>query len=259
MSDGYTHTPVTVAGKRAVVIGGTSGIGRAIARAFAADGADVIATSRTEERVADTADSLRELGADTVELTCDVTDRESLERLERDVVDAFGSVDVLVNSPSYIARKGVLDASEEDWADVFDLQMDGTYRATQIFGGSMGSGSVINIASLSALVAIPNLAAYSAAKGGVDAFTRVAAEELGPEIRVNAVRPGFIVSEQTTGTYTEGTPRYETIKRRTVEGRLGDPEEVAGAVIYLASDAASYTTGEILTVDGGFTQSTFPS
>lgn len=258
MTDDHTHTPVTVEGKRAVVVGGTSGIGRAVARAFAADGADVIATSRTEERVADTAASLRELGADTVELTCDVTDRESLERLRRDAFDAFGGIDVLVNSASYIARKGVLDASEEEWRDVFDLQMDGTYRATQIFAREMDSGSVVNIASLSGQLAIPDLAAYSAAKGGIDSFTRVAAEELGPEIRVNAVRPGFIVSEQTTGTYTEGTPRHETIERRTVDGRLGDPEEVAGAVIYLASDAASYTTGEIITVDGGFTQSTFP-
>ena len=258
MSDEYTHTPVTVEGKRAVVVGGTSGIGRAIALAFAADGADVIAASRTEETVADTAASLRDLGADTTELTCDVTDRESVERLRRDAFDAFGGVDVLVNSAGYVAREGVRDVSEADWADVFDLQMDGTYRATQAFAREMDSGSVINVASLSARLAIPNLAAYSAAKGGVDAFTRTAAEELGPEIRVNAVRPGFIESDQTSGAYAEGTVRRETIERRTVDARMGDPEEVAGAAIYLASDAASYTTGEILTVDGGFTASTFP-
>ncbi|WP_248905469.1 SDR family NAD(P)-dependent oxidoreductase [Halocatena marina] len=257
MNDDFTHTPVTVENKRAVVIGGTSGIGQAVAKAFAADGADVIAASRTEEKVANTAASLRELGADTAELTCDVTDRESVERLQHDAFDVFGGVDILVNSASYIARTDVLEASEEDWADVFDLQIDGTYRATQVFANAMDTGSVINIASLSARLAIPNLAAYSAAKGSIDAFTRVAAEELGPEIRVNAVRPGFIVSEQTTGTYTEGTPRHETIEQRTVGGRMGGPEEIAGAVIYLASDAASYTTGEILTVDGGFSASTF--
>lgn len=259
MGDEGVHTPVTVEGKRAVVIGGTSGIGQAIAEAFAADGADVIATSRTAEKVRETSDTLRELGANTAELTCDATDRESLERLRRDVLEVYDGIDVLVNSPSYIARTTVRDASEEEWADVIDLQLSGTYRATQLFSREMDSGSIVNIASLSARLAIPSLVAYSAAKGGIDAFTRVAAEELGPQIRVNAVRPGFIVSEQTTGTYTEGTPRHETIKRRTVEGRLGAPEEVAGAVIYLASDAASYTTGEIITIDGGFTQSTFPS
>lgn len=254
----YSHTPVTVDGKRAVVIGGTSGIGRGIALGFAAEGADVIASSRTGENVAETAAELRDLGAETAELTCDVTDRDSLERLRDGAVEALDGIDVLVNSPSYIARKSVSEASETDWSAVFDVQIDGTFRATQVFAEAMESGSVINIASLSSELAIPNLAAYSTAKGGIDAFTRTAAEELGPEIRVNGVRPGFIVSEQTSGTYTEGTPRHDTIVDRTVDGRLGRPEEITGVVVYLASDAASYTTGEIVTVDGGFTRSTFP-
>ncbi|WP_101297024.1 SDR family NAD(P)-dependent oxidoreductase [Halegenticoccus soli] len=253
----FTHTPVTVDGKVAVVVGGTSGIGRAIALGFAADGADVVATSRTPERVATTADELRELGADTREITCDVTDRESLERLRDAVREEFGTVDVLVNSPSYIARKPVREVTEEQWRDVFEVQLDGTYRATQVFADGMDSGSVINMASLSSLIAIPNLAAYSTAKGGIDAFTRVAAKELGPDIRVNAIRPGFIQSDQTEGTYTEGTPRFEEIRRRTTQGRMGRADEITGAAIYLASDAASYTTGEILTVDDGFTADAF--
>ena len=254
----YDHTPVTVAEKSAVVIGGTSGIGRAIALGFAAEGADVGAASRTCERVERTAEEIREHGASTIEVTCDATDRESLRSLRDEVLDAFGGVDTLVYAPSYIARQGVAEATDAEWRKVFDVHLDGAYRAMQLFAPEMnGGGSVLHVASASAVGAIPNLAAYSAAKGGVDALTRVAADEFGPDLRVNAIRPGFVVSDQTEGTYTEGTPRFGTIKSRTCHGRLGRPEEMVGAAIYLASDAASYTTGEILTVDDGFLNHTF--
>lgn len=253
----YTHSPVTVAGKTAVVVGATSGIGRAIALGFAEDGADVVATSRSPDRVERTAEELRERGADTLEITCDVTEREDIVDLRDAVLEEFGSIDVLVYSPSYIARETVLEVTDEQWEDVFDVQLKGAYRATQLFAREMDEGAIVHIASASAETAIPNLAAYSTAKGGIDAFTRVAAEELGPEIRVNAIRPGFVVTEQTQGTYTDGEPRFETIKDRTTQGRLGRPEEMVGAVIYLASDAAGYTTGEIVTVDDGFIAATF--
>ena len=253
----YNHTPVTVEGKSAVVIGGTSGIGRGVALGFAEEGADVIAASRSEDSVARTAAEIRDRGANTAEVTCDVTDRKSVERLCETAFEEFGDVDVLVNSPSVIAREDVADVTEEQWADVFDVQINGTYRATQIFAREMDEGSVINFSSVSSVSAIPNLSAYSTAKGAVDAFTRAAADELGPEIRVNAIRPGFIVTEQTKGTYTEGEPRFETIKSRTTHGRLGRPEEITGAAVYLASDAAEYTTGSILTVDDGFISGTF--
>ncbi|MFB6119709.1 MAG: SDR family NAD(P)-dependent oxidoreductase [Halobacteriaceae archaeon] len=253
----YSHSPVTVDGKRAVVLGGTSGIGRAIALAFAEEGADVAAASRTEADVERTATEVRERGAETFAQTADVTDREQIRALRDRAVEEFGGVDVLVNSPGAIAREGVSDVSEAEWDAVFDVQLDGTYRATQEFAEVMETGSIVNISSMSSVTAIPDLAAYSTAKGGIDSFTRVAAEELGPEIRVNAVRPGFIVTAQTQGTYTDGEPRYETIKKRTTQERLGRPEEVAGAAVYLASDAASYTTGEVLTVDDGFGSATF--
>ncbi|MFH5800696.1 SDR family NAD(P)-dependent oxidoreductase [Haladaptatus sp. CMAA 1911] len=251
------YRPVTVEGKTAVVIGGTSGIGRAIAIGFAKDGADVVATSRSESRVGDTAETLRAEGADTVEVTCDVIARETLESV-RETVDAeLGGTDVLVNSPSSIARSDIADATDAEWDAVFDVQLDGTRRATQVFAPEMEDGSIINVASLSAELAMPELAAYSTAKGGLGAFTRVAAQEFAPEVRVNAVRPGFIESKQTEGVYAEGMPRHDRIAERTAAGRLGHPEEIIGAAIYLASDAASYTTGEILTVDSGFTANTF--
>jgi len=253
----YTHTPVTVEGKTAVLIGATSGIGRAIALGFAEEGADVVATSRSEDRVATTADELRERGAETLEVTCDATDRADVIDLRDAVIEEFGSIDTLVYAPSYIARESIDEVTERQWDDVFDVQLKGAYRATQVFAEAMDEGSILHIASESARSAIPNLAAYSVAKGGLDTLVRVAAEELGPEIRVNAVRPGFIESEQTEGTYTEGEPRFETIEARTTQERLGRPAEITGAAIYLASDAASYTTGEIVTVDDGFGAATF--
>ncbi len=253
----YSHTPIDVSEQTVVAIGATSGIGRAIALGFAAEGADVVATSRSADRVERTADELRERGADTIERTCDVTVREDLVELREAALETFGGVDVVVYAPSYIARAGVLEVTDEEWERVFDVQLTGARRATQLFAREMDGGSILHIASASAETAIPNLAAYSVAKGGLDTLIRVAAEELGPEIRVNGIRPGFVRSEQTEGTYTEGEPRFETIRERTTTGRLGRPEEIVGAALYLVSDAASYTTGEIVTVDDGFTSATF--
>jgi len=253
----YEHTPVTVEGKRAVVIGGTSGIGRALARGFAADGADVVATSRSEDSVAETAAELRDLGAETIERTCDVTDRETLVDLRDATIDALGGVDVLVTSQSYIARSTLTAGTENEWDAVFDVQLDGTYRAVQTFAERMDEGSIITISSISNGMSIPNLVPYTTAKGGIDAFTRVAARELGPDIRVNAIRPGFVRTEQTGGTYDEGTDRHGEIVRRTTHGRMAEPEEMVGAAIYFASDAASYANGSVLTVDDGFTAGAF--
>ena len=254
----YEHEPITVDGKRAVVIGGTSGIGRGIARAFAAEGAAVAATSRTPERVDETADELEAIGAEVVRETCDVTDRESLIRLRDRVVEAFGGVDILVNSPSAVARKGILDVSEEEWHTVLDVQLTGPHRAIQTFADTLkadGGGSVINISSAASVTAIDELAAYTAAKGATDSYSRVAARELGPKVRVNAIRPGFIRTEQTADAYAEGTERYEKVTERTYDNRIGEPADVASTAVFLASDASRYVTGEIVTVDGGFIQS----
>jgi NAD(P)-dependent dehydrogenase (short-subunit alcohol dehydrogenase family) len=253
----YTHRPVTVEGKRAVVIGGTSGIGEAIALSFAADGADVVATSRSEDRVADTAAKLRERGAETVETTTDVTSRDQIDDTRDRTVDALGGVDVLVTSASAIARTGVTETTEQQWQDVLDVQLDGVYRATQSFAGAMETGSVIHVSSLAPQVAAPNLSTYTAAKGGVDAYTRAAAKELAPEIRVNAIAPGYVVTPQNEALIGEGTEAREAIRERCPMGDVADREEIAGAAVYLASDAASYTTGEVVTVDGLFGRSVF--
>ena len=254
-------TPVTVAGKRCVVVGGTSGLGGAIARGFAADGATaVVATSRSTDAVTETAAAVRPAGAETLERTCDVTDRDSLVALRNAVVDTFDGVDVLVNSAGAIARASLRDVTEDEWDSVLSVQLGGVYRATQVFADVLADGdggSVVNVSSLSARLANPEQAAYSAAKGGVDSLTRAAATELGPEIRVNSVRPGFFATPQTEDAYDPESRRARIIENRSPLGRMGDPDELVGAVVYLASDAAGYTTGEVLTVDGGFSDATF--
>lgn len=251
----YEHEPVTVEGKRAVVIGGTSGIGEAIALGFAAEGADVIATSRSREKVASTTEAIRDRGGETTEVTCDVTDRESIEALGERATSALGGVDAVVNSQGAIARRRVDEVTEDEWRRVLDVALDGTYRSMQVFGRRMAAGSVVNISSLTARLALTDAAAYSAAKGGVNALTRAAAKEFAPDIRVNAIAPGFVITPQNESTYAEGTEKRERIDRRTPMGRVAERAEIVGAAIYLASDAASYTTGEIVTVDGGFADS----
>lgn len=254
---GYEHTPVTVDGKAAVVIGGTSGIGEAIALGFAAEGADVIASSRSEDRVDDTADKLRDRGATTAAVTCDVTDRDSLEDLRETAVETLGGVDVLVTSQGAIARDLIVDLPEEDWNHVLDVQLTGIFRASQLFAPAMETGSIVNITSMAPELSTPNLAPYMAAKGGANAFTRAAAKEFAPDIRVNALAPGFVITPLNKETYAKGTEKRREIDDRAPLGRVADRDEMVGAAVYLASDAASYTTGEVLRVDGGFAKSSF--
>jgi NAD(P)-dependent dehydrogenase (short-subunit alcohol dehydrogenase family) len=254
---GYEHTPVTVSGKRAVVVGGTSGIGQAIALGYASEGADVVATSRSEDAVAKTADAVEAHGAETIRATCDVTDPDSLEAVRDATVDAFGGLDVVVASQGAISRESILEISESDWNFVMDVALDGVRRITQVMAPAMETGAIVNISSLTARLAMADLPAYTAAKGGVEAFTRASAKELAPDIRANAIAPGFVITPQNEDTYAEGTEKRATIDDRTPLGRVADREEIVGAAIYLASDAASYVTGEVLTVDGGFADSAF--
>jgi len=252
----YTHTPVTVEDKRAVVVGGTSGIGQAIALGFATEGADVIATSRGEDKVEETATALEERGATTARVTCDVTDRESLTTVRKVAEETFGGVDVVVASQGAISRETVAGIDDETWRGVTDVALDGVMRVTQEMLPAMDEGgSVINISSLAARLAMANLPAYAAAKGGVEAFTRAAAKELAPEIRVNAIAPGFVLTPQNADVYAEGTEKREAIDERTPLGRVAEREEMVGPAVFLASDASSYVTGEVLTVDGGFANS----
>lgn len=252
----YEHTPVTVRDKRAVVVGGTSGIGQAIALGFASEGADVIATSRSADAVAETADAIESRGANTASVTCDVRDRETLDAVRETAVDAFGGIDIVVASQGAISRESVLGIDDESWDLVTDVALDGVRRVTQaMVPGMDDGGSIINISSLSARLSMANLPAYASAKGGVEAFTRASAKELAPEVRVNAIAPGFVITPQNEDTYAPGTEKRQRIDERAPLGRVAEREEIVGAAVYLGSDASSYVTGEVVTVDGGFADS----
>jgi NAD(P)-dependent dehydrogenase (short-subunit alcohol dehydrogenase family) len=239
--------------KVAVVVGGTSGIGRAIAIGLAQAGANVVATSRDQDKVGEVAAEIEALRRPTLRVCSDVLDRASLERVRDEVLARFGRVDILVNSAGITGKKPTLDVSEEQWHLIMAVNLTGTLRACQIFGRVMldkGYGRIINIASLSSFVAFHEVAAYGASKAAVAALTRSLAVEWAPHgICVNAIAPGIIPTELNRKILE--TPRGHELTMRTPMGRFGAAEELVGAAVYLASDAASFTTGQVLVVDGG--------
>jgi NAD(P)-dependent dehydrogenase (short-subunit alcohol dehydrogenase family) len=238
----------------AVVIGGTSGLGRAIALGRADAGADVVATSRRPDQVDAAAAEIEARGRRTLRQPSDVAARASLDVLLEKVVGAFGQVDVLVNCAGRIKKAPTLDFSEEDWNAILDTNLTGTLRACQIFGRHMiarRQGRIINIASVGALRALYEVAAYGASKAGVAALTQSLAIEWAQYgVRVNAIVPG-VIPTPLNAALLDGTPRGQEFLMRTPMRRFGRADELAGAAVFLASEASSFVTGELLRVDGG--------
>jgi NAD(P)-dependent dehydrogenase (short-subunit alcohol dehydrogenase family) len=242
-------------GKTAVVIGGTSGIGRTLSLGLADAGADVVASSRRQEHIEVTAVEIEHRGRKTLRLCSDVCDRSSLEQLLAASLRGFGKIDILINCAGKIKRMPTLTMPEEEWADIVDTNLTGTLRACQIFGKHMlerGSGRIINIASLNSFVALSEVAAYAASKAAVASLTRSLAVEWSKQgVLVNAIAPG-VFRTALNAQLLDSTPRGKELLMRTPMGRFGKTEEVVGAAIYLASEAASFVTGQVLVVDGGF-------
>lgn len=242
-------------GKVAVVIGGTSGIGRAIAHGLAAAGADVVPTSRRMEQVNAGAREIRDLGRRSLEVVSDVSDRTSLERLLATCISEFGKVDILINSAGKTKRTPTIDVSDDEWNDILDTNVGGTMRACQVFGRHMlerSYGRVINIASLSSFVALYEVAAYAASKAAVAMLTKsLAIEWASRGVNVNAIAPGVFRTALNQKLLDE-TERGREFLMRTPMKRFGKVEELAGAAVFLSSEAASFITGEVLVVDGGF-------
>jgi NAD(P)-dependent dehydrogenase (short-subunit alcohol dehydrogenase family) len=249
------HPALDLASKTAVVIGGTSGIGLALAKGLAEAGANVIPSGRRTDLVERAVAVIREEGRRSLAVACDVTDRTSLQALHDAVCAEFGTVDILVNCAGMTKFVPALDVSEDDWNHILETNLSGTLRACQVFGRAMierQNGRIINIASLSSFNGWYGVAAYGASKAAVASLTKSLAVEWATRgVCVNAIVPGVFRTHLNTE-LLDGTPRGDEILMRIPMRRFGKVDELVGAAVFLASEAASFVTGHLLVVDGGF-------
>jgi len=249
------HPLLDLTGKTAVVIGGTSGIGFALTRELAKAGADVVPTGRRVELVQIAAAEVVALGRRSLAQTCDVTDTKSLENLLQTVCAKFQSVQILVNCAGRTKRIPTLDFPDEEWDAIMETNLNGTLNACRVFGRHMIErkyGRIINIGSLACFVGLFEVAAYNASKAAVAALTKTLAIEWATSgVCVNALVPGVLRTDMNAA-LLDGTDRGREFLMRTPMRRYGKLEELGGAAVFLASDAASFVTGHLLVVDGGF-------
>ena len=243
-----------LSGQVAIVTGAARGLGRAIAETLARAGATLACVDVNAQTLADTVAAISAAGGQAEPFPCDVTNSERVNQVVDEVVKKWGRLDILVNNAG-VTRDGlVVRMKDEQWDLVLNINLRGTFLFTRAAARPMMKGAhgrIINIASVSGLMGNPGQANYSASKAGVIGLTRTVARELaGRAITVNAVAPGFIATEMTAAL---GEDLLAQIKKEIPLGRLGDPQDVADAVLYLASDAASFITGHVLTLDGGLT------
>lgn len=254
-SDRMGHPALDLTSKTAIVIGGTSGIGLTLAKGLAEAGANVVPTGRRRELVQQAACAVKKLGRKSLALTCDVGNRSQLETLCDAVCEEFGAVDILVNSAGITQRSPTIEIKECEWNSILETNLTGTLRACQVFGRKMvdrGYGRIINVASLTVHVAFFEVAAYAASKAGVASLTKSLAVEWAPYgVCVNALVPGIFRTDLNSS-LLDGTGRGEECLLRTPMRRFGNLEELVGATVFLASDAASFVTGHLLVVDGGY-------
>jgi len=241
-------------GRAAVVVGGTSGIGRTLALGLADAGADVVATGRRTALVDEVASEIEARGRRTVRVTADVGDTRELERLRDRCLEEFGKVDILVCAAGVTQKVPTLEMSDADWTRIIETNLTGTLRSCQVFGREMikrQAGRVITIASLTSFLGMFQVAAYAASKSGVAGLTRSLAVEWAPHgVSVNAILPGVFKTDLNRALLE--SPRGQEFLMRTPMRRFGRIDELVGAAVYLASDASSFVTGHLLAVDGGF-------
>jgi 3-oxoacyl-[acyl-carrier protein] reductase len=245
---------VDLNGKTAIVTGASRGIGKAIALALAANGAKVACVARSADKLKETADEIAAAGGTAEVHTCDVTDSEAVTKLIEGLAEKWGQLDIVVNNAGITADTLIPRMTDEQWDSVIATNLRSVFLFTRAASQAMmrkRTGRIINISSVSGIMGNPGQANYSASKAGVIGFTRTVARELaGRKITINAICPGFIASEMTAAM---GATLDEMIKEKIPAKRLGEANEIADAVLYLASDSAAYITGEVITIDGGLT------
>jgi NAD(P)-dependent dehydrogenase (short-subunit alcohol dehydrogenase family) len=244
-----------LSGKVAVVIGGTSGIGKTMSIGLAEAGADVVPCSRRIEAADPVATEIEKLGRRSLRLAADVADRQSLTAARDEILAKLGRIDILINCAGRIKRTPILEMPEDEWTAIIDTNLTGTLRACQVFAPPMlaqGWGRIVNIASLNSFVALLEVAAYAASKAGVAGLTKALAIEWGSRgVNVNAIAPG-VFRTPLNQQLLDGTDRGRELKMRTPLKRFGTVDELVGSAVLLSSDAASFINGEIIVVDGGF-------
>lgn len=245
----------SLAGKVALVTGGSRGLGRAMALALAEAGADVAVVSKSGEGLEETVSQIKALGREGLAIQGDVAVPRETQRIAREAADKLGPIDILVNAAGVNRRIPSLEVSEDEWDWIVGVNLKGTFFMCQAVGRLMverRKGSIINIASLLSAVGIPTLAPYAASKAGVLGVTRVLAAEWGPfGVRVNAIAPGYFRTRMTERLFSD--PQWtERLLQQVPLGRAGEPQDLAGIAVFLASDAAQYITGQVIYVDGGY-------
>lgn len=253
-------TPVEsfdITGRVAVVTGASSGLGVAFAEGLAGAGARVVVAARRRDRIEQLAERLAAAGAETLAVECDVSQQKDVERLANRTVERFGQADILVNNAGVARVVPALEESLESFRSTIDVNLTGSFLCAQRFGRIMierGRGSIVNVASMLGFIGVGVIpqASYAASKGALVNLTReLAAQWARLGVRVNALAPGFFPSEMTNSMLDEEAGQ-RFVRRRTPLGRAGAPHELVGPLLFLASDASSYVTGHVLTVDGGY-------
>jgi NAD(P)-dependent dehydrogenase (short-subunit alcohol dehydrogenase family) len=256
LPDGFVSSLFSLEDRVAVVTGGASGLGAAIAAGLAQAGAAIAIVDIDAGRAAEVCASIADAGGTAAPFPADVTDSSAVDGVVADVIAALGRVDVLVNSAGRGFRSPAEEFPEEQFDAVVGLNLKGTFLTCQRFGRQMlaqEKGSIVNIASIGGFIAYPHTSAYLASKGGVVQLTRALAVEWIGRVRVNAIAPTLFATPMTAGLATRSTVTTDFIEKRMLrEGRLGEPHELVGAAVFLASDASSLVTGHTLPVDDGY-------
>ena len=241
--------------KVAIVTGAGSGIGRSIALTFAREGAKVVVADLNEKGGSETADLVKKEKGEAIFVKVDVSQAKNIEQMVEDCLKEFGRVDILVNNAGIVKMSPLHETTEEDWDKILGVNLKSVFLSSKKVLPimlSQGKGKIINVASIAGLVGFSNLGAYCASKGGIIALTREMALEYAPQkINVNCIAPGVIKTAMTKEMLADETTR-KSLESSTPYPRLGEPEDIAQAAVYLASDESDFVNGEILVVDGGW-------